>query len=154
MCFLSINWRKSTFYSFQNVRNWLPIVTSSIHQPVASYYDVTMTDYSHGFLWIQGVEVRELRRFVKYARYIHVCDAKRGNMRTMHGFGAALIRTLVFLHSRIHKTWQYEMLPLPSYQIFNKLPLETLLLRMHIIHGGGGGGGGGSGYCLAPFTKS
>ena len=36
---------------FQNMNSCWPVVKSSIHEPAASYCGVTMTDYSHMFLW-------------------------------------------------------------------------------------------------------
>ena len=69
--FVSLNWRKSTFYRsrvpilFRNFRfvpsQWetalWPIVTSSTHWPAASYCDVTMAHCPHGYLWTHDVGV-------------------------------------------------------------------------------------------------
>ena len=48
MWFLWLNWRKSTFYpvTAPNDSKCWPIVTSSIQEPIASNFDVTMTDCS------------------------------------------------------------------------------------------------------------
>ena len=43
-------------YYFKINSRW-PIVTSSTHGPVASYCDVTMAHFSHGYLWTHDVEV-------------------------------------------------------------------------------------------------
>ena len=44
------------------INSWWPVVTSWTYGPDASYCDVTMAHYSHGYLWTHDVEVGASKR--------------------------------------------------------------------------------------------
>ena len=67
---LVIKWSWSP--SIISYQGWWPIMTTLISEPTASYWEVTMTDCSHGFLWTHDVDVvMSYRNWYQY--WDHCC---------------------------------------------------------------------------------